>query len=148
MDGLPDPFAIKSDLFSRTIILLSSSRTSLMSASCRFLSAKVISSLCSRSVTSRTNRTLCALASSSFVISIPSYSMRSSVSERRPAVSVRVTICPNRFRLVDTQSLVVPGISLTMETRLFASKFISVLLPALGGPTIATFSPSRIVSAT
>ena len=91
IDGTPEPIVIKSDLFRRMITLLLSSKTSFMSASCRFLRPKVISALCSKSVTSRTNRTLWALASSSFVISIPSYSMRSSVWERRPAVSVRIT---------------------------------------------------------
>ena len=63
-------------------------------------------------------------------------------------MSVSVTYWPKRLILVDTQSRVVPGTSLTIETRLLANKFISVLFPAFGGPTIATLKPSLIVSAT
>ena len=50
--------------------------------------------------------------------------------------------------LVWRRSLVVPGTSLTIETYLLASMFISVDFPAFGGPMIEILKPSLITSAT
>lgn len=45
-----------------------------------------------------------------------------------------------------TTSLVVPGTALTMAAGLAASKFRSELLPAFGGPTMATLTPDLTIS--
>lgn len=57
-----------------------------------------------------------------------------------------MTLYPNKLILVLIKSLVVPGISLTIATLLFAIIFIRVLFPALGGPSIAILKPSLITS--
>ena len=72
----------------------------------------------------------------------PSASTRSEVS-RRPAVSSRVTACPASSRCTSSTSRVVPGRAETMAASRPARRFSRVDFPALGGPEMATTSPSR-----
>ena len=102
----------------------------------------------SKSYISMTNTIPWDYLASSCAIMIPYYSIESYVSPLSPAVSVNMTCYPYICICVLIKSLVVPGISLTIATLLFAILFISVLLPAFGGPSIDILIPSLIVSAT
>ena len=61
-----------------------------------------------------------------------------------PAVSYKVTGKPFKSIFCCITSLVVPGMSLTIDVFNFVSVFIKLLFPALGLPIIATENPSLI----
>ena len=61
-------------------------------------------------------------------------------------MSVNTTLYPDIFKLVYMISLVVPGISETIATFLFANRLRRVDLPTLGGPIIDILSPSLMTS--
>ena len=65
-----------------------------------------------------------------------------------PAVSVRMTLYPSKLRFAYMRSRVVPGMSDTIATYLFARRLSKVDFPAFGGPMIDILRPSRIISVT
>mmetsp|Transcript_1265 Transcript_1265/g.2562 ORF Transcript_1265/g.2562 Transcript_1265/m.2562 type:complete len:201 (-) Transcript_1265:932-1534(-) len=60
-----------------------------------------------------------------------------------PAVSIKVTGTPLITSSDSTRSLVVPGTSVTMARSALLRRFSKLDLPTLGGPMMATRSPSR-----
>ena len=72
-----------------------------------------------------------------------STSSATSVSWRRPAVSVMWSGTPSIWIVSATRSRVVPGMAVTMASSAPASAFSSELLPTLGCPASTTRKPSR-----
>ena len=92
-------------------------------------------------VTSRSNRTVAALAAFARALRMPSASIWSLVS-LNPAVSMKRNRSPSMVHASSTVSLVVPGMSDTMARSSPKRALSRVDFPRLGAPTMATGMPS------
>ena len=75
---------------------------------------------------------------------IPSISMESCESTRKPAVSTNSTGTPPRLVFAEIKSRVVPGVFETIARFSLAKQFNKVDLPTFGAPSITTLKPSLI----
>ncbi len=109
----------------------------------------IVSGLCSAISAASTLSTRCNLKSADAACSnarrTPSRSITSSLS-RIPAVSIMTAAYPLKSMGTSITSRVVPAISETIATSLFAKAFNKLDLPTFGAPVKAIRKPSRIRS--
>ena len=138
VDGSPSPSDISShadDSWFRSSTLLATTTTD--STFLRNRSATWASSSVMPTVESKTKRTTSALNMACSLWRL-TFSSRESPPVIHPPVSIRVNVRSSQKASTSFLSLVTPGRSSTMASRLPMMRFIKVDLPTLGLPTIAT----------